>query len=600
MDIAGAHPEWFGGFYALSFLVSYLVAAWVGYRRGWPPAAWLLVLAAAGIGGVLGARLLPLGLDGLRALLDTGTMPETPTRRIPGAVAGALGLAVAARWALGIRRSVLDPLAYSGLAALAVVRVGCFVAGCCFGTPTDAPWGVTYASGSFVHGFHLAHGIVETGALTPHPVHPIPLYDIAFALIGLSLLPRLSRILKAPGSLCWATVGIYAAYRFAQDFVRANETTGTLGLTSVQVVCAIAAVLALAWVLLRERGQVHETPEVEEPGVARLGALFAGLVLVRAALDGWWTPAEEAVLFVRLLPAGAALAVVAWRRGAAPQVRWAATVAAAGLPIVLGFQLTPADSSRDRFSFLAVDAHAAQGRYEDGDICSSSLHEYRSGGIGVAHVTVDSDRSFSREVGVRVYGGTQQTAYDVRQFDEEGNPYEAPAEGLAAAIVVPYVQIEGKHLGGHFGAQIGQVPLGADDEDNLPVFPSFGARMGPRSFHVQFGMLDGPHFGAPAAGAHLGFGTGTLTRRGQEVRAQIGVSGTGPYVSGMIPVGNLTLEPMLALGEKQTRYFNSAPFESDFQIYQASLRARYQFGGPPEPIARVPVAPTAPPDTTTR
>ena len=221
----GAHPELFGPFYALAFLAAYLTAALIGYRRGWPPAAWLLVLAAIGVGGVVGTRLLPMGLDGLRALFADGALPEGTTRRIPGAIAGALLAAEVSRRVLGVRQSVLEPLAYSGLVALAVVRLGCLVAGCCFGTPTDLPWGVTYASGSFVHGYHIAHGIVAAGATAPHPVHPIPLYDILFAGVLLALLPRISRRLRAPGTLCWLVVGLYALHRFAQDFVRANEVS---------------------------------------------------------------------------------------------------------------------------------------------------------------------------------------------------------------------------------------------------------------------------------------------------------------------------------------------------------------------------------------
>lgn len=605
MEFAGAFPDLFGPFYASAFLVSYLVSAWVGYRRGWPPAAWLLVLAAAGIGGALGTRIFSLGIADLQVLLTDGVLPEAGTRRIPGAVAGALLAAVGARWALGLRQSILDPLAYGGLAALAVVRVGCFLAGCCFGTPTEAPWGLTYAEGSFAHGFHLAHGIVEAGAAAPHPVHPIPLYDIAFALLGLALLPALGRRLRQPGSLCWAAVGGYAACRFVQDVARANEVEAFAGLTAVQLACAMAAVAALAWVVVSERRPVEREPEVAEPGLARLAALFVGLVAVRVALDGWWTPADEAVLLVRLVPATAALAVVAWRRSAAPQVRWATTLAAAGLPLVLGFQLAPSDSS-GRFTFWAVDAHATQGLYEDDDICSTSLWEYRTAGAGFAHVTVDPDRRFSREVGVRLYGGSQQSPYDVARYDDQGMPMEpVRIDGHPISVLAPYVQVEGHHLGGHLGLQVGQVPLGGNEADDPGIFPSFGARLGPRPFHVQFGMLDGPHFGAPAAAAHVGIGTGTLTARGQEVRVQGGVSGSGYYVSGTLPLGDIMLEPMVALGPEQLRYSGSSE-ETSHRIYQASLRARYQFGNETTPPGRVPalpdslVLPPVAPDTTAR
>ncbi|GAB5534528.1 MAG: hypothetical protein Rubg2KO_07770 [Rubricoccaceae bacterium] len=574
MNVFGAHPEWFGPLYGLAYLVAYLVAGWVGYRRGWPLTAWLLVLAAAGIGGIVGTRLLPLGIEGLQTLFATGALPETTTKRIPGTVAGALALAIGTRWVLGLRHSVLDPFAYAGLAMLAVARVGCLIAGCCFGTPIDLPWGVTYAEGSFAHGFHLAHGIVEAGASAPHAVHAIPLYDIVFALVGLALLPALSRRLRAPGSLCWTTLGVYALYRFAQDFIRANEVTVAGDLTTIQILGLATSVLALGGVAVRERRarrQPDALLDLAEPTFARLALVFLALLAMRAGLDGWLTGLEDAVIAVRLLPAGIALAVLAWQHLAAPQVRWTATALAGGLPLVLGFQLAPPDSASPRFSFLAVDAHATRGQYEDQDICSSALYAYQTGGVGIAHVTVDPDRAFSREVGLRVYGGTQERVdLDPSRID--------PSAQLSILGAAPYVQVEGDAVGGHIGVHVGRIPfLGGDDEDNPGILPSFGVRLGPRHAHAHFGVLDGAQFGTPAPAMRIGLGTGWLTERGQEARVQVGTSPSGVYGLATLPVQQVTFEPMVAFGQA-----------GDF--FHTGLRVRYQMQASRPPV-RIPALP---------
>ena len=552
----GAHPEWFGPLTVLAFGAAYLTAAVVGFRRGWPPAAWLLVLAAAGIGGVVGTRLLPLGLDGLRALVLDGALPPAGVRRIPGTILGALVAAEAARRLLGVRRSMLDPLAPAGLVGLVVARVGCLLAGCCFGTPTDLPWGVTYAPGSFVHGFHLAHGVVGGGAAGPAPVHPVPLYDVAFALVVLALLPRLARRLRAPGSLCGVTVGLYAVHRFVQDVVRANETDVWGGLTAVQVGMAVAAAAAFGAVALAERrarGGV-EWAGLAEPSVLRLAAVLAGVLALRVALDGWLTPAEAAVLTVRLVPAAGAVGLVWVRSAQAAPLRWAAAALAGALPLVVGFQTEPAPA--EPFDLWAVEVHGDLGRYEENDACDPDLYSYSLAGGGVARVHVDPERARTVEAGVRAYGGRQEV---VPRPDDPPRP-----EGESFWGVHPYVRVEGRNVGGSVGLQAGRLPILGPDAA-AAVHPAFGLRLGPRRAHVLFGVLDAPHFDAPAPAFRLGLGTGWLTESGQELRLTAGATGSGVYLSGTIPRGPLVIEPMGSIGK---------PPGTGQGTYQAGVRLR--------------------------
>jgi phosphatidylglycerol:prolipoprotein diacylglycerol transferase len=563
-ELFGAHPEWFGPLMVLAFGAAYVTAAVVGYRRGWPPAAWLLVLAAAGVGGVVGTRLLPLGLDGLRVLLAEGALPESGARRLPGTILGALAAAEVTRRLLGVRRSMLDPLAPAGLVGLAVARVGCLLAGCCFGTPTDLPWGVAYAPGSFVHGFHLAHGVVEAGAQGPAPVHTIPLYDMVFALAGLAFLPRLRRRLRAPGSLCGAVVGLYAVHRFVQDFVRAGEVEVWGGLTAVQVGMAVAAALAfgaVAWAERRERtpGRRGGAAPVE-PAALRLVAVLAGVVAVRVGLGEWLTPAESAVLLVRLVPATAAVAFVVVQGAGAARLRWAAAGLAGLLPAVVGFQTEPPPA--EPFDVWAVEAHGDLGRYEEFEICSPDLYEYTTAGVGVAKVSVDPAAERTREVGVRVYGGRQ------RSVARTGRTSPRDDDGGAFGAVHPYVRVEGRNAGVTVGLQAGRLPV-LGTETTSPVLPTLGARLGPRRGHLQVGFLDAPHFGAPASALHMGVGTGRLTEDGQELRVTGGISGSGFYVAGTIPAGPLFIEPMGA----------AAKSDQDW-IYQGGVRVRVHLPAP--------------------
>ena len=76
---------------------------------------------------------------------------------------GGFGLAILAAWWF-VRRRRLDAWRIADLAApsialgYAIARIGCFGAGCCYGAPTDLPWGVLFPGHS-------------------HPVHPTQLYS---------------------------------------------------------------------------------------------------------------------------------------------------------------------------------------------------------------------------------------------------------------------------------------------------------------------------------------------------------------------------------------------------------------------------------------
>src|SRR5207253_6755876 len=94
-------------------------------------------------------------------------------RAWPGGSAAGPGLAViVARLARRPAGELLDTLVPAGLLALAIGRVGCFLAGCCYGRPTALPWGVVFP------------------ALGPPARHPLQLYSAASDLLLCLLLPR--------------------------------------------------------------------------------------------------------------------------------------------------------------------------------------------------------------------------------------------------------------------------------------------------------------------------------------------------------------------------------------------------------------------------
>jgi len=95
---------------------------------------------------------------------------------------------------------------------LAITRIGCFLNGCCFGTPTDLPWGVEFPE----------HSIPWYIFGTEH-LHPAQLYS---SLYGLGLFLFLHWRLKNRlflGQVVALMFMIEAVFRYAIEYVRYYE-----------------------------------------------------------------------------------------------------------------------------------------------------------------------------------------------------------------------------------------------------------------------------------------------------------------------------------------------------------------------------------------
>ncbi len=117
----------------------------------------------------------------------------------------------------------------------ACTRIGCFLNGCCYGAPTNLPWGMRF---------------LDEGFLTP-PSHPTQLYAVGANILILWALIRLEKLRRKPGFVFVGYVGLYSIYRFLIEFLRSGYTAKLLafGLTEAQWV-SLAAILASAVLML--------------------------------------------------------------------------------------------------------------------------------------------------------------------------------------------------------------------------------------------------------------------------------------------------------------------------------------------------------------
>jgi phosphatidylglycerol:prolipoprotein diacylglycerol transferase len=103
-------------------------------------------------------------------------------------------------------------------------RIGCFLAGCCWGRPTGfEDLGVRFGPGSIAFETLAREGHLLAGAVTTEALHPTQLYEAAFelALGGFLLVRSRSEAWRArPGALACVYVFAYSSARFLLEMLR--------------------------------------------------------------------------------------------------------------------------------------------------------------------------------------------------------------------------------------------------------------------------------------------------------------------------------------------------------------------------------------------
>jgi phosphatidylglycerol:prolipoprotein diacylglycerol transferase len=208
--------------YFVIVCLAFLIAALLSARR-----ASALGLTAGQI-AVLGSVTLVVGVVGARLgfLLDRWEdFRLDPTLGFQlwdgglGFYAGAaMGLPVVA-WVLHLYGKlvsfILDRTIRYLVLAVAITRIGCFLNGCCAGSPTDLPWGVVYP-----------RELVR--------YHPTQLYESA-GMFGLFfLLKRLERRNLPPGAILFTAFLYYGLLRFGLEFIREDLQPALLGFSVTQ------------------------------------------------------------------------------------------------------------------------------------------------------------------------------------------------------------------------------------------------------------------------------------------------------------------------------------------------------------------------------
>ena len=145
----------------------------------------------------------------------------------------------------------------------AVGRLGCFLNGDAYGKATELPWamqfpryGITIPSfetntrvSSAAWRWSYENGLVDQSSLYSAALHPTQLYelfgDLILMVLVLLLVKKVWDSAKDLALVFYLHVGGYSFLRFALEFLRADNETGTYaGMTGVQVSLLVIAIVA--------------------------------------------------------------------------------------------------------------------------------------------------------------------------------------------------------------------------------------------------------------------------------------------------------------------------------------------------------------------
>jgi phosphatidylglycerol:prolipoprotein diacylglycerol transferase len=125
-------------------------------------------------------------------------------------------------------------------------RLGCLLAGCCYGQPTEAAWGITFT-----------HPVAAANVGTPLglPLHPTQVYDAGAELLILVVLLVMERRGRGfPGRTFWLYMLLYAISRYVVEIYRGDPRGMVWGMSTSQFVSLLVIPLAIVMLLrLRSR-----------------------------------------------------------------------------------------------------------------------------------------------------------------------------------------------------------------------------------------------------------------------------------------------------------------------------------------------------------
>lgn len=477
MVIETAHN---GMYFSLTYLAALIIGAGIvifsGFRKGYPKLPWLMILLTGGLFFIIGEKVFSYSGEQWSQVITRFNFPSTDKKTILGGIIGLYAGLLLAKSFLNFKQPVLDNFAIALPVAMAISRVGCLMAGCCYGTPTDLPWGISYDTHSMAYHTHLSHGLIDPHSFNSLAIHPVQLYQVIGCLL-IALIVWMSRNKwKANGSLFIFSVLCYAILRFLVEFVRDPASSFVLneqyyGLKAIQWVLIAFLIAGVVIILLMESKKKRTRSNYSDTKVSifNLGMLTGFLWLIALIGKNWLTDLELLTVYIFLTPVTIAVAIHIYCIKTAPVFRWVFPMVLVGCFVFMSQTTIPTEKDNNKVIFTELGVDGIYGKYSEdvkkvcysGNSCSGKYYEslgtqkstfYRIG-IDISH-NVWRDDNFKFKIGAKgFYGRDSEGKFNIEYPDD------------ITIGISPHVNWDWRNFGCGTGFSVGQMKFGRRDVD---------------------------------------------------------------------------------------------------------------------------------------
>ncbi len=570
-----------GMFFSITYVAAFLVAAamaiYAGLKKGYPLTTWLLIILSGVVFFVIGNKMLTYTPDQWVQIFTGQNFPMAEKKTVLGGIIGIFAGIFIAKACLRFNRPVLDTLAIALPVAMAISRVGCLMAGCCFGTPTTLPWGIQYDAASWVYQVQLAQGLVHLHDIASLAVHPAQLYQVLGCLVIAFMVWKSKKQWKSEGNLFLFSVLCYAVLRFVVEFVRAPETNAFTGgyIWGLKVIqwLLMGAILPGTFILIYRELKTKSFSVVSPPiHVSERRQVILIILLSMIVFTGrrWFDLMELNTIMLFLIPVGAAVFVKAYQRYTVAGFRWVLPALLIGCISFMAQKSNKAGKENEQTVFTDLGLIGMVGSYYEDVSTVSKVYipgscnlpgHYNTSTLNLGTVKRDLwqgglDVSYNKWV-----GKYNKFAIGARGFyGSETGEYETDYPNSATFGISPYVTLDWQYIGIQTGFTLGQtkLPIGTKslnsynggeiittDYNNIYFMPGLSVRLGPPE--ILFAELSFPGLfpsTAPNALFKAGLGSGLGKTNGTKI--SVGYC-NGLYAQAAYPIKNtVVLEAMYA------------------------------------------------------
>lgn len=261
--VFGREIHFYQVFYPLTLLMGIFLSVRRMKKEGFDEDVALKTFVWTIFGVLIGSRMLDV-------IVNTGWYMADPKRIFfsnkgvvlyggyLGALAGAWGYMAYRKYPILGMQDIAST--YFGFGLALHRSLACFMAGCCYGAPTEVPWGVHFPVGSRAY---KAYGDVA--------VHPTQLYEAALGLVMSTtmILYREKRKNRFYGELFALQLTIYGIGRFCIELVRGDALRGRYGIfsTSQWISLGMVAGAVILVLVVRRRKQLVAAGRLSKVGV---------------------------------------------------------------------------------------------------------------------------------------------------------------------------------------------------------------------------------------------------------------------------------------------------------------------------------------------